>query len=76
MAQQLNEVHEHLRASQSKVEASADSMLDARLTETLDRFRQQAEEMAQDSAAQVQATLNDTLESVSRLLREKLGPKR
>ena len=76
LAQQLNEVHEHLRASQSKVEASADSMLDARLTETLDRFRQQAEEMAQDSAAQVQATLNDTLESVSRLLREKLGPKR
>ena len=76
LAQQLTEVHEHLRASQSKAEASADSMLDARLTEALDRFRQQTEEMAQDSAAQVQTTLNDTLESVSRLLREKLGPKR
>lgn len=74
LARRLEETHQRMTALQTEVEASLSAMLDSRLTYVLNRFQEQTEKLTRASATQLQATLNDALASVSRVLREKLGP--
>lgn len=74
IARQLEETRERLRALEEEAKKSVDWMLEARLTAVLDQFQQRTEKLAQKSAGKLQASLNEALESISRILRDKLAP--
>lgn len=72
--QGLEKAHQQLTRWETEKQSAVDWMFEAHLTEVSERLQRQADELTRKSAAQLQAHLADTIESITRLLREKLGP--
>ncbi|MFQ5724427.1 MAG: hypothetical protein ACE5G6_08030, partial [Terriglobia bacterium] len=73
LARQREETRDRLQAMQGGVESSVQRALNAHMAEILRQFREETDKVAHESSARLQANLNETLESISRLLREKLS---
>ncbi|MEE8201627.1 MAG: hypothetical protein V3R29_10710 [Candidatus Acidoferrales bacterium] len=73
LARQMEETRHHLQAMQGGAESSIQRALNAHMAEILRQFREETDKVAHQSSARLQANLNETLESISRLLREKLS---
>ncbi len=75
LAGKLEQAREQMQKLQEQAQRAVGEILDARLAEVLDRFKQEADAMAGNSIAECQTELGDALESVSTQLRDRLNQK-
>jgi len=75
LAEKLEQAREQLHQLQEQTQRSVGEILDVRLAEVLERFKQEADAVAGNSIAECQTELGDALESVSTQLRDKLNQK-
>ncbi|MFQ5776765.1 MAG: hypothetical protein ACE5IP_02020 [Terriglobia bacterium] len=74
LQRQLDEMHHRLATRRTELENSVEESLRARVSDVLGRLEQETEKLARDASRHLQTTLNEALDSVSRMLRDKLGP--
>jgi len=75
MTHQLKEqTQQSVCVLQGEAQASVSRFLEAHLAEVLERLQQQADELVRKSATQLQNSLPDVFESLSRIMRERLIP--
>lgn len=72
-ARQAEEAEAHLKQLEQAAGASANELLQARLAETLESFRQDAARLAESAAARWQAAMGETLRAIPGLLQNNLS---
>jgi hypothetical protein len=66
---------DRLDEARTSAEAAVASALETRTREALERFQESADKLVQDSSRRLQSSLDDAFADVTRILREKLGPR-
>lgn len=74
LQRQWDEMHQRLAARRAELENSVEENLRSRVSDVLGRFQRETEKLSRDASEHLQTTLNEALESVARMLRDKLGP--
>ena len=72
LAEQAEEMQRRIAAAQANVNAAAESALQEKLADTLQRFRDDAARLAQSAGLRWQSAIDDTLRSLPDLLRSRL----